>query len=260
MQTRYPVVAGMFYPQDTQELRDQVAFMLAEANSGDIQPKAIIAPHAGYIYSGPVAASVYKLIEPFKDKIKTVAIFGPSHRVAFSGLALSQSDKFATPLGDIPVNKDKSARILTLPQVHEIEQAHAQEHSLEVQLPFLQLILDDFDIIPVVVGDADEEDIAEVMEALWTDDETLIVVSSDLSHYHTYDVAKRMDQETSAAIERMDASDIGVDDACGRNPIKGLLTLAREKHLHVKTIDLRNSGDTAGPKDRVVGYGGYVVY
>ena len=260
MHTRLPAVAGMFYPLDARELEEQVTHMLDEAKVDGTHPKAIIAPHAGYMYSGPIAASVYKLIAPVKDKIKTVVLFGPSHRVAFSGLALSQANAFATPLGNIPVNKEKSALILTLPQVQNLEQAHTQEHSLEVQLPFLQQVLDEFDIVPIVIGDAEADDVAEVMDKLWDDDSTLIVVSSDLSHYHSYDVDQRMDAETSAAIERLDPEDIGVNDACGRNPIKGLLTLARDRKLRVKTLDLRNSGDTAGTKDSVVGYGAYVIY
>jgi len=257
---RQAAVAGMFYPQNSRELGDMVDYMLNAASQQQILPKAIIAPHAGYIYSGKIAASVYKLTETLRDKIKTVALFGPSHRVAFSGLAVSDASYFDTPLGEVPLDRTKVESVSSLPQVHVLNQAHAQEHSLEVQLPFLQKTLGTFSLVPIVVGDSRADEVAEVMEWLWNEEDTLIVVSSDLSHYHSYTVAQRMDAETSAAIERLDGDDIGDEDACGRNPIKGLLCLAAKHRWQVKTVDLRNSGDTAGSKDRVVGYGAYVFY
>lgn len=260
MNRRLPAVANMFYPANPLELEQMLEQMMAEAKGAQLTPRAIIAPHAGYIYSGEIAASAYKLLSPLRDRIKTVVLLGPSHRVAFHGLAVSSADVFTTPLGDIPLDREKIDKILSLPQVHLLDQAHTQEHSLEVHLPFIQFCLDDIKLVPIVVGDAQPEDIAEVIEMLWDDESTLTIVSSDLSHYHPYDVAKRMDRETSDAIERLDPNDIGDEDACGRNPIKGLLTLARQKKLHAATVDLRNSGDTAGSRDRVVGYGAYAIY
>lgn len=255
---RRPAVAGMFYPGDPVVLQKAVRGYLAEVSETGPAPKAVIAPHAGYVYSGPVAATVYARLAPVRDRIRRVVLLGPSHYVPFHGLAVSGADSFATPLGAIAVDKEAVARILALPQVHELEEAHSREHSLEVHLPFLQQALDDFLLVPLAVGEATAEEVAEVLEALWGGPETLIVVSSDLSHYHDYETAQRIDSATSQAIERLEQERIGHDQACGRIPILGLITVARRLGLKAQTIDLRNSGDTAGPRDRVVGYGAYV--
>jgi AmmeMemoRadiSam system protein B len=257
---RQPAVAGMFYPADPAQLRDEVQHFLDQAHADATPPKALIAPHAGYIYSGPVAASAYAALQPVADKIRKVVLLGPAHRIPFAGLAAPTSDGFVTPLGTVPVDQEAIKRILSLPQVVSLDAAHEQEHSLEVHLPFLQMVLDDFEIIPLVVGDASKEDVAEVLELLWGGEETLIVISSDLSHYNSYETAQQMDRSTSLAIERLQPEQIHYDMACGRNPVNGLLSLARQKGLHAKTLDLRNSGDTAGPRDRVVGYGAYVFH
>jgi len=223
-------------------------------------PRAIIAPHAGYIYSGPTAASIYRLIREHRRQYTRVALFGPSHRVAFHGLAVPESDRFSTPLGDIMLDQAAIEQLLQLPRVVRLEQAHSQEHSLEVQLPFLQRALDDFTLIPVVVGDANAEDVAAAIQTLWNDEHTLVVISSDLSHYHDYATAQRMDRHTSEAIVALQGERIDYEDACGRTPVKGLLKLARERGLEGEIIDLRNSGDTAGDRDRVVGYGAYAFH
>ena len=222
-------------------------------------PKAIIAPHAGYIYSAPVAASVYRRLRPLHARIRRVILLGPSHRVGFSGLALSSADFFATPLGKIPVDHSEDESLTQLPQVSVLDQAHSMEHSLEVHLPFLQTVLDRFQLLPMVVGDATPAEVAQVLESLWGGEETLIVISSDLSHYHDYVSARQLDQATSKAIEELRYEDIQYDDACGRNPVRGLLYYARAHHLRAQAIDVRNSGDTQGDKSRVVGYGAYVV-
>lgn len=256
---REPAVAGMFYPDNPARLQQMVDEYLNQVPESQAPaPKAIIAPHAGYIYSGPVAASAYARLRKVRHTVRRVVLLGPSHRVGFPGLATSSADTFRTPLGDIPVDTEVVAKINTLPQVHALDQAHSMEHSLEVHLPFLQESLDEFDLVPIVVGDATAEEVAEVLEMLWGGDETLIVISSDLSHYHDYATAQRMDRATSAAIESLRPEAIGHDGACGRNPVSGLLLLAKRKHLHAETIDLRNSGDTAGPRDQVVGYGAYL--
>jgi AmmeMemoRadiSam system protein B len=218
----------------------------------------VIAPHAGYIYSGPVAALAYARLWPARETIKRVVLLGPSHYVAFHGLALSSATAFATPLGSVPVDTEAQAELLNLPQVLVLDKAHAQEHSLEVQLPFLQVLLGTFSIVPIAVGDASAEQVAEVLETLWDGAETALVVSSDLSHYYDYETAQRLDRATSAAIDALRAQDIQYEQACGRVPITGLLIAARRHGLHASTVDLRNSGDTAGPKDRVVGYGAYI--
>ncbi len=255
---RNPAVAGMFYPADMHELDKMVSAYLDEAKTSGHSPKAIIAPHAGYVYSGPVAATAYAYLVEARDSIKRVVLLGPAHRIAFSGLAVSSADAFATPLGAISVDKPAVAKILQLPQVQVFDEAHALEHSLEVHLPFLQKVLDDFTLVPLAVGEAAPEDVGEVLETLWGGPETLIVISSDLSHHYNYEIAKRLDSATSRAIENLRPQDIRYEQACGRNPIRGLLHVAPRHGLSARTVDLRNSGDTAGPRDEVVGYGAYV--
>jgi len=264
-QIRYPAVAGMFYPADKQVLKQDIHRYLKQcqmASDTNIVPKAIVVPHAGYVYSGSVAASAYQYLQPLKGKIKRVVLLGPSHRVAFKGLAVPGSEYFKTPLGEIILDKQAIAGLLELPQVVESNYAHEEEHSLEVQLPFLQEVLDDFSLVPVVIGDADRYEVAEVIKHLLLghEEETVLVISSDLSHYHTYEEATRMDRATSEAIVNYKPELIQYDDACGRNGIKGLLTIAEERNLKADIVDLRNSGDTAGSKDRVVGYGAYVFH
>jgi len=255
---RHPAVAGMFYPADQQELHTMVRAYLKEAVTTEHAPKAMIVPHAGYVYSGPIAASAYARLASVHNQIKRVVLLGPSHRVALYGLAMTSADQFATPLGNIPIDKSAFSQISDLPQVKILDQAHELEHSLEVHLPFLQETLSNFTLVPLVVGDTTPGEVAEVLERLWGGSETLIVISSDLSHYNDYATAQIQDKRTSSAIENLQPEKIQYDDACGRNPVNGLLTLARKQGLHATTIDLRNSGDTAGDRDRVVGYGAYV--
>lgn len=232
---------------------------LGDAATAEKVPKAIIVPHAGYIYSGPIAASAYARLKKAHDRITRVVLIGPSHRVAFRGLAVSRAETFTTPLGRVPVDLAAVQSIVQLPFVEYIEQAHTYEHSLEVQLPFLQEVLDNFEIVPIVAGDASPEQVSQVLDALWGGDETLIVISSDLSHYHDYATAQQLDVSTSHAIEQLQYERLASESACGKVPVSGLLKLARKKSLSVKTIDLRNSGDTAGDKSSVVGYGAYVI-
>lgn len=256
---RHPAVAGTFYPANPKQLHQMLDLYLEDAQTDAKVPKAIIVPHAGYVYSGPVAASAYARLKKAKDLITRVVIIGPSHCVAFRGLAVSRASAFTTPLGDIPVDQAAVATIVQLPFVEYIEQAHTLEHSLEVHLPFLQETLDEFKIVPIVAGDASPEQVAQVIDVLWGGDETLIVISSDLSHYHDYVTAKKLDKLTSEHIEKQQYELLALESACGRVPVSGLLKVAREKSLTIKTIDLRNSGDTAGDKSRVVGYGAYVI-
>lgn len=257
--TRHPAVAGSFYPANPEQLHLMLDEYLNDAATQANVPKAIIVPHAGYIYSGPVAASAYARLIKAHDQITRVVLIGPSHRVAFRGLAVSKAQAFTTPLGSISVDQPAVRAIIDLPFVEYIEQAHTYEHSLEVHLPFLQEVLDNFKIVPIVAGDATPEQVSQVLEALWGGDETLIVISSDLSHYHNYVAAKQLDQETSKIIEQLNYEQLDSESACGRIPICGLLKLAQKQSLSIKTIDLRNSGDTAGDKNRVVGYGAYVI-
>jgi AmmeMemoRadiSam system protein B len=258
---RQPVVAGSFYPADARELEAIVSSYLDEVSDpqeGETAPKALIVPHAGYIYSGPVAATAYAALRPLHSAIERVVLLGPSHRFPLTGLAASEAEGFLTPLGVVPVDRKAVESVLRLPQVRILESAHALEHSLEVQLPFLQRVLDHFSLVPLAVGDAAPEDVAEVLEELWGGRETLVVVSSDLSHYYDYDTAKQLDAVTTRAIEDCEPEKLGSESACGRAPIRGLLLTAKRRQLRCRTLDLRNSGDTSGPRSQVVGYGAYV--
>jgi AmmeMemoRadiSam system protein B/AmmeMemoRadiSam system protein A len=258
---RPPAVAGFFYPANARQLSDAVDGYLAEAgNAGEARfPKAIIVPHAGYVYSAPIAAPAFAALRKAADQVRRVVLLGPAHRVHVRGLAAPRASAFRTPLGDIPTDQASIEALSKLPQVELHDNAHRDEHCLEVQLPFLQRILRDFTLVPLVVGDATPNEVAEVLERLWGGPETLIVISSDLSHYHDYATAQQMDSSAAAAIESFDLQGLDQDQACGRLPILGLLTVARRRGLAVKRLDLRNSGDTAGPRDRVVGYGSWTL-
>jgi len=257
---RSAAVAGTFYPDDAHELEAVVAACLAAANTDGPVPKAVIVPHAGYIYSGAVAAQAYARLLPAAAAIRRVVLIGPSHRVAFHGVATCSAECFETPLGRVRVDRDAVAAALALPGVHTLDAAHSREHSLEVQLPFLQRVLKSFAVVPLVAGQASGDDVARVLESSWGGPETLIVVSSDLSHYLPYGEARRMDGRTAAAIDGLAAEALGPENACGRVPIAGLLAVARRRHLRIERLDLRNSGDTAGSRDSVVGYGAWAFH
>ncbi len=257
--TRKPAVAGQFYPLNAQELTSQIKDLFASSRLCQAsQVKAIIVPHAGYMYSGEVAASAYMTLIPQIHKIKRVILMGPAHRVGFHGLATTSVSHYSTPLGDVAIDKAAINVIESLPQVVNLDRAHTHEHSLEVQIPFLQNLLDEFTLVPLVVGDCNSQQVAEVLELLWGGEETLIVISSDLSHYNSYEEAVQRDRKTSESIINMRPENIEFDDACGRIPIKGLLQVAEQHQLKPQQVELKNSGDTAGSKDRVVGYGAYI--
>ena len=258
MKVRHAAVAGMFYPADTAVLERTVSELLAAAPAGSDGAKAIIAPHAGYQYSGVTAACAYRLLEGRREMIRRVVLLGPAHRVYLQGMALPSADTFTTPLGDVPVDADAVKQVLGLPGTQVSDEAHAHEHSLEVHLPFLQTVLEDFQIVPIVVGICPAHEVESVLGALWGGDETLIVVSSDLSHFHSYESAREIDARTTARIEAREATLHG-DDACGAYAVNGLLLAATSHGLKVRTLDTRNSGDTAGDKSRVVGYGAYAI-
>ena len=261
LKIREPAVAGTFYPVDPDQLKQMLAHYLNDVPTGEKVPKAIIAPHAGYIYSGPVAATVYARLRAAKEVINRVVLIGPSHRVGFQGLALSTAEQFSTPLGNIEVDTQAVKQLAEFPFIGYLDQAHELEHSLEVHLPFLQTVLKKFSLVPVVTGDAPAEQVYQLLEQFWGKAGTLIVISSDLSHFHDYETAKKLDRETSEIIEQLQYEKLGSDSACGCVPVRGLLLLARKNGLQLKTIDLRSSGDTAGSgdKSRVVGYGAYVI-
>ncbi len=259
---RPAAVAGAFYPRDAQELASELDEMLAAVESFEPRfgfPKALVVPHAGYIYSGPMAARAYDEIAGARGLVRRVVLLGPVHRVPVRGLALPGARAFATPLGEVPVDAAAVAALQGLPQVVTSAPAHAMEHSLEVQLPFLQRVLGPgFALVPLAVGDATADEVAQVLERLWGGRETLVVVSTDLSHYHPYEVSRRVDAETAAKVEAFD-TDIRHEQACGATPLNGLLRLARAKGLAMRRLGVCNSGDTAGGKGRVVGYGAFAL-
>ncbi len=257
-----PAVAGAFYPGDAAELARCVAGYLADTMGPPavqtLAPKVLIVPHAGYVYSGPIAASAYRLLAPLRARIHRVVLLGPAHRVYLQGMAVPSVDSFLMPNGEIPLDTDCIARVLRLPDVIVSDRAHAMEHSLEVQLPFLQSLLERFTLVPIVVGECASAVVAAVLDALWGGAETLIVVSSDLSHYHPYTAAQRLDAATTRAIIDRSANLTG-EQACGANAINGLMRATHAQDLSLEVLDVRNSGDTAGDRGQVVGYGAYVM-
>lgn len=262
MYIRQPAVAGSFYPNDRHQLSDLISQQLSERSSAptiNVCPKILIVPHAGYVYSGPIAASAYHQLVEYKDEIKRVVLLGPSHRVPLQGIAIPDASVFKTPLGTIEIDQQAIIKIKHMEGVKVSPHAHAHEHSLEVQLPFLQSVLTEFTIVPLVVGHVSPEQVSAIINELFGNEETLIVISSDLSHYHSYEHARSIDQETTVAIEKLH-TDLNGDQACGSYALNGALMAAKQHHLNVVTLDLRNSGDTAGSKDQVVGYGAYALF
>lgn len=256
---RPAAVAGLFYPEDARELRGAVATYLRDASAPTRTPKVLIVPHAGYIYSGPVAGKAYALLGAAARALRRVVLLGPSHRTWFRGLALPSVEAFETPLGVIPIEQSATEKLRRLPGVVVSDQPHALEHSLEVQLPFIQHLAPGAAIVPIVVGEATPAEVAAVIDAAWGGDETLIVASSDLSHYNSYATAQAMDAETARAILQ-GREDLEGHQACGCVVLNGLARALRKRDLHGELLDLRNSGDTAGDKQRVVGYGAFGFY
>ncbi len=253
---RAPAVAGTFYPANDVELASTVDSMLHD--SKESAPKVIIAPHAGYVYSGEVAGLAYSRLKNATTPITRVVLLGPSHRVGFKGIAATSSTAYSTPLGNIPIDSAAVQSVLTQSGTGFLDEAHTSEHSLEVHLPFLQRAIGPFSLVPLVVGDATKEEVAGVLNTLWGGPETLIVISSDLSHYHAYEDAQQIDADTSRKILALETDLVG-EQACGCRPLNGLLQVLKDRGLKVEEIDVRNSGDTAGTRDKVVGYGAYVV-
>ncbi|HML12176.1 MAG TPA: AmmeMemoRadiSam system protein B [Xanthobacteraceae bacterium] len=255
---RAAAVAGSFYPGDPRRLEAEVVRLLAQVPaSAGAAPKALVAPHAGYVYSGAVAASAFAQLRDRPDAIAWVVVIGPAHYVPLRGIAVPTAEVFATPLGRVAVDRDALAALTDLPFVSAMDSVHAPEHAIEVELPFLQKVLPRFALVPLLVGSATAEEAAEVVRRLWGGAETLIVVSSDLSHYHDYETARRRDAATALRIEQGDWAALGPGDACGHLPIAGLLVEAARRGLAARRLALCNSGDTAGPRHEVVGYGAW---
>jgi MEMO1 family protein len=255
---RRPAVAGSFYSAQADQLRHDVVKLLADAGAAvNIASKALIAPHAGYIYSGSIAAAAFATLHDSRQTLKRIVLIGPAHYVAIGGIALPTVDAFETPLGCVPVDRAGLNEIAGLPFVSRNDAAHAPEHALEVELPFLQIVLPSFSLLPLVVGDASAHEVAQVLARLWSGPETLLVISSDLSHYLSYEAARRLDAATAAAIENGDWSSLGPGQACGYLPIAGFLIEANRRNLKARRLSMCNSGDTAGPRGQVVGYGAW---
>ncbi|WP_448204137.1 AmmeMemoRadiSam system protein B [Azospirillum sp. sgz302134] len=259
MNLRAPAVAGAFYPANPAVLDRMVADCLAEAHTDNLPAKAIIAPHAGYVYSGPIAGTAYAGVAHLGDRVTRVLLLGPAHRYGFRGIAYPSADGLATPLGAVRVDREGIGAIHDLPGVQELDRAFDGEHALEVHLPFIQRLFPRASVVPLIVGHAEPAQVDAVLQRLWGGPETLIVISSDLSHFHDYGTAHRLDLETSQAFEAAEPERLSGDRACGYLPVAGLLMRARALDLRVTTRDLRNSGDTAGDRSRVVGYGAYSV-
>ena len=255
---RPAAVAGMFYPDNPIVLKQTLVGLLANAKVVELSrsPKALIVPHAGYIYSGAVAASAYARLGELRGRIRRVVLLGPTHRVYVRGLALPEADRFATPLGEVQLDREGMQLLSALPQVSQSAAAHQMEHSLEVQLPFLQQVLGDFQLLPLAVGEATAAEVAEVLEKVWGGDETLIVISSDLSHFLPDALARKVDGETVDAILALNPH-LNHEQACGATPVNGLLLAARKHGLHPVVLDVRNSSQTVGDPDRVVGYAAF---
>lgn len=261
---RPPAVAGTFYPAAPGELKLLVDRLLRQADdthpdpgANPVVPAALIVPHAGLRYSGAIAAAAYRRLQPIRERLRRVVLFGPSHRVPVNGMALPDATAFDTPLGAVPLDTDNLARLREVPGCVVSNDPHAGEHSLEVQLPFLQRLLPDFTLTPVAIGSADTGQIAAALRAVWGGPETVVLISSDLSHYHPYEEAQRLDESASRSIMSLAAGKLRSRDACGWRGVNGMLQYAAEERLTPTTLDLLNSGDTAGGRDRVVGYGAW---
>lgn len=258
MRVRPPAVAGRFYAGDPDRLKTQVSDLFGNvAASSNVIPKALIAPHAGYVYSGRVAAAAFATLRDTR-MITRVVLIGPAHYVRVRGIAAPTADALETPLGQVPVDAEALSEVADLQFVIRADAPHAPEHALEVELPFLQTALGSFRVVPLLFGDAAPRDVADVLRRLWGGPETLIVASSDLSHYHSHEIARRVDLATAAAIEHGDWRSLGPNQACGCFAVAGLLMEAERHGLKPRRLSLCNSGDTAGPRDRVVGYGAWM--
>ena len=256
---RPPAVAGLFYPDEPHELRAVVQRYLDAAPHGGKRPKALIVPHAGYSYSGPTAAAAYCRLIGQDPPVQRVVLAGPSHRAQRRGVALPDATAFETPLGAVPLDAECAVLLRAMPGVSVDNLPHRAEHSLEVQLPFLQVVLGHFSLIPLAVGDADPVTVADILDACWGGTETLIVISTDLSHFLDYDTARALDSATAQSIIE-GAPDLGGEQACGCRALNRLMRVARRRGLRVEALDLRNSGDTSGDRDRVVGYGAFSLH
>ncbi len=254
---RPPAVAGSFYPRGPKELKATVDALLSQAEtSRQAGPLGLIAPHAGYMYSGPVAANAFAPVAASGNVFERVLLIGPPHYVPVSGVAAPSAGAFATPLGEVEVDRDAIAALIEAGLVTIDDRAHAPEHSLEVELPFLQAVLGRFTVIPLLIGDAAPEHVAAIVGAA-LDERSLLVVSTDLSHYLDYASARVRDVATAETIEQLDFTRLGPQDACGFAALNGALCAGRQEHWGIKRFDLRNSGDTSGDRRRVVGYGAW---
>jgi len=258
MSIRYPAVAGSFYDKSPESLQCQLDTWLCSEPDTESHIRALIVPHAGYIYSGKVAAKAFRYLKSQADRIHRVILVGPSHRFYFTGCALPSADFFATPLGKIPIDTESIDQIRNIDDIEVSDQVHALEHCLEVQLPFLQTCLKQFTLLPILTSNVSPVTVAKLIDSLWQDENTLLVISSDLSHFHSYSEAKNIDRNTCSLIEHYEPS-LSPEQACGSTGINTLLLLAKQRGYQLTRMELKNSGDTAGDKERVVGYVSYLI-
>ncbi len=260
MSTRQAAVAGSFYEAQTADLQLQVSQFVAQSPEVSwAKPKVLIVPHAGYVFSGSTAARAYRSLESQRDEIRRVVLLGPAHRVYLEGMAVPAVDAFSTPLGEVMLDANAIEQISKLPGVIVSDAAHRDEHSLEVQLPFLQSVLKHFTLVPIVVGHCDANTVAAVIDELWGGQETLVVISTDLSHFHSYQAARQLDASTCERILQK-SSDLSGEQACGARAVNGLMSSEHCRSLDVELLSACNSGDTAGSRDRVVGYGAFLLH
>ncbi len=258
---RPAAVAGSFYPADPDELRSSIEHLLTARpiTEIDLDPEMVIVPHAGHVYSAAIAASAYRVLGAVEHPPQRILLIGPSHFARFVGMATPGVDALATPLGLVPVDRELTAAAEAFTSVTPLPAAHGREHSLEVQLPFLQVVLGEFAVLPLLTGDVTGESVAAVLDTLVDTPGVFSVVSSDLSHYLDYHTARRKDSATAGAITALRPEDVGADDACGRIAVQAALLVARKRGWGCRLLDLASSGDTAGSRDRVVGYGAFAL-
>jgi len=260
MSTRKAAVAGYFYEAQAAGLQHQVSQFVAQSPLlSSTKPKVLIVPHAGYVYSGSTAAQAYRSLESYQGEIRRVVLFGPAHRVYLDGMAIPSVEAFSTPLGEVKLDQKGIEQITSMPAVIVSDEAHREEHSLEVQLPFLQAVLEQFTLVPVVVGNCDAKTVAAVIDELWGGEDTLIVISTDLSHFHSYEAARQIDASTCDLILQK-SSGLSSEQACGAAAVNGLMSSEHIRSLEIELLSTCNSGDTAGSRDRVVGYGAFLLH
>ncbi len=252
-------VAGQFYPKERAQLIEMIENFSSSEREIIYKPKAIIVPHAGFIYSGDIAAKAYKALIPLVDNYKKIILLSPAHRKSVTGVAYHNARKFACPIGDIPVNAELLSILKTNDSVYNDDEAFNFEHGLETHFPFISYIFRDISFLPLIVGNIDTQKLSDIFNLFWQADDILFIISSDLSHFHNYEICKTLDHETTQHIINLNYEKINHDAACGYYPLCGALKLAKDNNQKCYLLSLKNSGDSIGDKDSVVGYGSFII-